>query len=222
MKKIIIAFFLLFALLQTNTLIAQDLLKGNDLSTVKVDNLSEADIAKVKTQLQANYTTIEQIEPMVLAKGMSATEFAKLKARIGATAATNANKKDAESSTGEFTRTQEKIINTKVKDSLNALVFGSELFDNPTLNFEPNLKLATPVNYVLGPGDELQVSVYGVQEYSGSIPVTSEGTITIPYVGHISVSGMSIEAASQKIKGAMARVYSTVASGQSQVAVSFS
>ena len=45
MKKIIIAFFLLFALLQTNTLIAQDLLKGNDLSTVKVDNLSEADIA---------------------------------------------------------------------------------------------------------------------------------------------------------------------------------
>ena len=222
MKKIIIAFFLLFALLQTNTLIAQDLLKGNDLSTVKVDNLSEADIAKVKTQLQANNTTIEQIEPMVLAKGMSATEFAKLKARIGATAATNANKKDAESSTGEFTRTQEKIINTKVKDSLNALVFGSELFDNPTLNFEPNLKLATPVNYVLGPGDELQVSVYGVQEYSGSIPVTSEGTITIPYVGHISVSGMSIEAASQKIKGAMARVYSTVASGQSQVAVSLS
>ena len=83
MKKIIIAFFLLFALLQTNTLIAQDLLKGNDLSTVKVDNLSEADIAKVKTQLQANNTTIEQIEPMVLAKGMSATEFAKLKARIG-------------------------------------------------------------------------------------------------------------------------------------------
>lgn len=222
MKKIIIAFFLLFALLQTNTLIAQDLLKGNDLSTVKVDNLSEADIAKVKTQLQANNTTIEQIEPMVLAKGMSATEFAKLKARIGATAVTNANKKDAESSTGEFTRTQEKIINTKVKDSLNALVFGSELFDNPTLNFEPNLKLATPVNYVLGPGDELQVSVYGVQEYSGSIPVTSEGTITIPYVGHISVSGMSIEAASQKIKGAMARVYSTVASGQSQVAVSLS
>ena len=121
MKKIIIAFFLLFAHLQTNTLIAQDLLKGNDLSTVKVDNLSEADIAKVKTQLQANNTTIEQIEPMVLAKGMSATEFAKLKARIGATAATNANKKDAESSTGEFTRTQEKIINTKVKDSLNAL-----------------------------------------------------------------------------------------------------
>jgi hypothetical protein len=43
----------------------------------------------------------------------------------------------------DFGRKQEEIINTKIKDSLNSLVFGSQLFDNPTLNFEPNLKLAT-------------------------------------------------------------------------------
>ncbi|MCL6460608.1 MAG: SLBB domain-containing protein, partial [Flavobacterium micromati] len=122
----------------------------------------------------------------------------------------------------EFGRKQQEIINTKIKDSLNALVFGSELFDNPTLNFEPNLKLATPVNYVLGPGDELQVSVYGVQEFSASVPVSVEGKVTLQYVGEISVSGMSIEAATQKIKSAFARVYSTVASGQSQVSVSLS
>jgi hypothetical protein len=42
----------------------------------------------------------------------------------------------------DFGRKQEEIINTKIKDSLNSLVFGSQLFD-PTLNFEPNLKLAT-------------------------------------------------------------------------------
>jgi hypothetical protein len=42
----------------------------------------------------------------------------------------------------DFGRKQEEIINTKIKDSLNSLVFGSQLFDNPTLNFEPNLKLA--------------------------------------------------------------------------------
>ena len=75
---------------------------------------------------------------------------------------------------------------------------------------------------MLGPGDELQVSVYGVQEFNASIPVSVEGKISIQYVGQISVSGMSIEAATQKIKGAIARVYSTVASGQSQVSVSLS
>lgn len=224
MKKIVRVFLLLFVLFQSATLSAQDLLKGSDLSTVKVDYMSDADIAKIKTQLQANNTSIEQVEPMVLAKGMSATEFAKLKVRLGAASSTTgvSNKGNFDGNDEELTRKQDKIINKKVKDSLNSLVFGSELFDNPTLNFEPNLKLATPVNYVLGPGDELQVSVYGVQEFNASIPVTMEGKVNIQYVGQISVSGMTIEAATQKIKGAMARVYSTVGSGQSQVGVSLS
>ncbi len=222
MRKIITAFLLLFVLFQSATLRAQDLLKGSDLSTVKVDYLSDTDIAKIKTQLQTNNTTIEQLEPMALAKGMSPAEFAKLKTRLGVQAGKQevVDKDNAVGDKEELTRKQDKIVNKKVKDSLNSLIFGSELFDNPTLNFEPNLKLATPVNYVLGPGDELQVSVYGVQEFNASIPVTVEGKVNIQYVGQIPVSGMTIEAATQKIKGAMSRVYSTVRSGQSQVGVS--
>ena len=224
MRKIITVILFLFLLFQSGTLMAQDLLKGSDLSTLKVDYLSDTDIAKIKTQLQANNTTIEQVEPMALAKGMSATEFAKLKVRLGVPTTTTAipKKENVEDNTEELTRKQDKIVNKKVKDTLNSLVFGSELFDNPTLNFEPNLKLATPVNYILGPGDELQISVYGVQEFNASIPVTVEGKVTIQNVGQISVSGMTIEAATQKIKGAIARVYSTVQSGQSQVGVSLS
>jgi protein involved in polysaccharide export with SLBB domain len=232
MKKIITVVVLFVALFQTSTLRAQDLLKSTDLSTLKVDYLSDSDIAKIKTQLQTNNVTIEQAEPMALAKGMPASEFAKLKERLAMPATKNGVVKKEIDKTDEeeddvkkadaFGRKQEKIVNTKVKDSLNALVFGSELFDNPTLNFEPNLKLATPINYVLGPGDELQVSVYGIQEFNASVPVTIEGKVIIQYVGQIPVSGMTIEAATQKIRGAIARVYSTVASGQSQVGVSLS
>lgn len=224
MRKIFTIILFLFVLFQSGTLMAQDLLKGTDLSTLKVDYLSDTDIAKIKTQLQANNTTIEQVEPMALAKGMSATEFAKLKVRLGVPTTPIAvpKKENVEENTEELTRKQDKIVNKKVKDTLNSLVFGSELFDNPTLNFEPNLKLATPMNYILGPGDELQISVYGVQEYNASIPVNMEGKVDIQNVGQISVSGMTIEAATQKIKGAIARVYSTVSSGQSQVGVSLS
>ena len=222
MRKIITTVLLLFVILQSGTLLAQDLFKGSDLSTLKVDYLSDSDIAKIKTQLQTNNTTIEQVEPMALAKGMSATEFAKLKVRLGSTStSTDVPKMDSiEENKEELTRKQDKIVNKKVKDTPNALVFGSELFDNPTLNFEPNLKLATPMNYILGPGDELQISVYGVQEFNASIPVTVEGKVNIQYVGQIMVSGMTIEAATQKIRGAMSNVYSTVRSGQSQVGVS--
>lgn len=226
MKKIITAVVLFAALFQTVTLKAQDLLKSTDLSTLKVDYLSDADIAKIKTQLQSNNVTVAQAEPMALAKGMPASEFAKLKIRLEeSTNGFNSDENDdlkAAVVPKELTRKQEKIVNIKVKDTLNALIFGSELFDNPTLNFEPNLKLATPVNYVLGPGDELQVSVYGVQEFNASVPVSLEGKVTIQYVGQIPVSGMTIEAATQKIRGAIARVYSTVASGQSQVGVNLS
>jgi len=225
MKKITYVLILFFTLLISFQVSAQDILKGKDLSSVKVDYLSDDDLAKISSQLKSNNATIDQVEPMAIAKGMSQTEFNKLKVKLNEYEKKNlkdskkdiAPKKEDNEKGG---RRQEKITNEKVKDSANALIFGSELFDNPTLNFEPDLKLATPMNYVLGPGDELQVSVYGVQEYNASIPVSVEGKITIDYVGQIAVSGMSIEAASQKIKAAIARVYSTVRSGQSQVSVS--
>ncbi|CAM2785417.1 protein involved in polysaccharide export, contains SLBB domain of the beta-grasp fold [Flavobacterium succinicans] len=222
MKKIVIAFVVVLAFLQSSVVLAQDLLKSQDLSTLKVDYLTDAEVAKIKGQLQANNVTLEQAEPMALAKGMSAGEFAKLKTRLSSTTPTNTTVKKDSGDKKVALREQETYSNKKVKDTLNALVFGSELFDNPTLNFEPDLKLATPVNYVLGPGDELQVSVYGVQEYNASIPVSVEGKVTIQYVGQIPVSGLTIEAATQKIRAAIARVYSTVASGQSQVGVSLS
>ena len=226
MKKIIYVLILFFTFLFSYNAKAQDILKNKDLSTIKVDYLSDDDISKISAQLKNNNTTIEQVEPMALSKGMSQTEFDKLKIRLNEYSAKvnkgGDDKPKKNDDKFEFGRKQDKIKNDKVKDSTNVLIFGSELFDNPTLNFEPDLKMATPVNYVLGPGDELQISVYGVQEYNASIPVSVEGNVSIQYVGQISVSGMSIEAATQKIKAAIAKVYSTVRSGQSQVSISLS
>jgi protein involved in polysaccharide export with SLBB domain len=234
MKKITYVLTLFFILLASLNVNAQDILKSKDLSTVKVDYLSDDDLAKISSQLKSNNVTINEAESMALSKGMSQIEFDKLKIRLteyekkiakNTDKDKNKEKEDNLKKTdkdSEFGRKQEKIKNEKVKDSLNALIFGSELFDNPTLNFEPDLKMATPINYVLGPGDKLEVSVYGVQQFDDTVPVNFEGKIRIQNVGQIAVAGMSIEAASQKIKAAIARVYSTVRSGQSQVSVSLS
>ncbi|WP_316632827.1 SLBB domain-containing protein [uncultured Flavobacterium sp.] len=232
MKKIIYVLTLFFILLLSFNVNAQDILKSKDLSTIQVDYLSNDDLAKISAQLKSNNTTIDQVESMALSKGMTQTEFNKLKIKLTEFEKKNSkeNSKDKNNDIkskivdkdSEFGRKQEKIKNEKVKDSLNALIFGSELFDNPTLNFEPDLKMATPVNYVLGPSDKLEVSVYGVQQFDDTVPVNFEGKITIQNVGQIAVAGMSIEAASQKIKAAIARVYSTVRSGQSQVSISLS
>ena len=228
MKKLLSITFLFFALVQSSGVAAQDLLNSANLSAINVDFLSDIEIQKIRTQLASNKITIEEAEPIALAKGMPASEFEKLKARLGAatklttTAGVESDAKE-EMSSGKSLREQKKIDNVKkVKDSINNLVFGSDLFEKPTLNFEPNLKMATPMNYILGPGDELQVSVYGVQEFSANLPVTVEGKVIIKYVGQLSVIGMTVEAATRKIKNAIAGVYSTVRSGQSQVSVSLS
>ncbi|HBS52603.1 MAG TPA: sugar transporter, partial [Flavobacterium sp.] len=129
MKKLLFIAVLFFALTPTQSVVAQDLLKGQNLSTLKVDYLSDADLAKLRSQLQSNNMTIDQAEPMALAKGMSAAEFAKLKARLGGGATATKAKQPTEAPTdNEYTRKQEPIENKKVKDTLNALVFGSELF----------------------------------------------------------------------------------------------
>ncbi|WP_294958152.1 SLBB domain-containing protein [uncultured Flavobacterium sp.] len=234
MKKIIYVLALFFTLLISFNANAQDIVKSKDLSTVKVDYLSDDEIAKIIAQLKSNNATINDVESMALSKGMSQVEFDKLRTRISDYEKKNVSDKDKDKNKkdqdklkktdkdSEFGRKQEKIKNEKIKDSLNALVFGSELFDNPTLNFEPDLKMATPINYVLGPGDKLEVSIYGVQQFEDTVPVNFEGKISITNVGQISVAGMSIEAATQKIRAAIARVYSTVRSGQSQVSVSLS
>jgi hypothetical protein len=73
---------ILTLLILTSTVTAQDLLKGNNLANVRVDQLADADIAKLKAQLSAQGMTIDQAEPLAIAKGMSAAEFAKLKARV--------------------------------------------------------------------------------------------------------------------------------------------
>ncbi|OXG08750.1 protein involved in polysaccharide export with SLBB domain [Flavobacterium araucananum] len=241
MKKVIYVLTLLFMLLISFSASAQDIIKSKDLSTVKVDYLTDDEIAKVVAQLKNNSATIDDVESMALSKGMSQNEFNKLKTRVKEYEKKNSKDKDKDKKDkdkdknkkkddklkdldedSEFGRKQEKIKNEKIKDSLNALIFGSELFDNPTLTFEPDLKMATPVNYILGSGDKLEISIYGIQQFDDTVPVNFEGKITIENVGQIAVAGMTIEAATQKIKAAIARVYSTVRSGQSKVSVSLS
>jgi len=222
MRKIINVVFLYVLFFHSFSLNAQSLLSSKDLGAVRVETLSDADIAQVKAQLEYNNLTIEQVEPMLTAKGMSPVEFAKLKERLLAPVSAMGNQANRNSQNSQAARSQERIHNDKIKDTANARVFGSDLFDNTELNFEPNLKLATPLNYILGPGDELLVNLYGVQEFNGTAAVSEEGKVNIQHVGQVPVAGMTIEGATQKIRTAFAKIYSSLRSGQSKLSISLS
>lgn len=226
-------FLILCLFLSSQVLHAQDLLKGKDLSQVRVDQLSDADIAKLKTQLNSAGITIDQAEQQALAKGMLPAEFAKLKQRISSSAVnetgTGKLKSTVDKSSAEKTGNSSDSLDTGMykekppKPLIDPLIFGSELYTSVSPSFEPNMKLATPLNYILGPDDQILVSVYGVQEYNGDLLVSAEGNVSIPNVGQVKVAGLTIEAATQKLKTIMANgVYSYLKSGGSKISVTLS
>ncbi|PZR18985.1 MAG: sugar transporter, partial [Flavobacterium psychrophilum] len=206
MNKLIV--FLFFGILFLSApAMAQGVLSGNDLKALNVDQLSDDQISQIQAELKGNNMSIDQAETVALSKGMSKSEFAKLRGRLAAT-------KTANSSAGNAGNVVDRKITStseSFKNPSNPLIFGSELFNNPALSFAPNDKIATPLNYMLGPGDELLINLYGVQEFNTTAAVSVEGKISLPYVGQIPVSGTTIEAATQKIRSSMAKVYSTLA-----------
>lgn len=232
MRKLSIVTLFLFViniLFSSQSLYSQDLLKGKDLSQVRVDQLSDADIAKLKTQLTSAGMTIDQAEQTALAKGMSAAEFAKLKKRLDSGSGANndgVGKLKNDKNSAEKQDNNSDTLNTgkynehPPKPLIDPLIFGSELYTTVSPSFEPNIKLATPLNYVLGPDDHILLSVYGVQQYEGDLPVSSEGFINIPNVGQIKVAGLTIEVATQKIKTVMSNtVYGYLKSGEAKMSI---
>ena len=86
-------------------------------------------------------------------------------------------------------------------------VFGRNIFNNPRLTFAPNMNIATPQNYVLGPGDVLVVDVYGASRDNLSLTVSPEGDVYVPEVGPIQVSGLQISAAKNRIRTKLGKFY---------------
>ena len=219
MKWIKIALFSLsiFAMsLQAN---AQTIFNGKDLSTIKVDALTDIEIAQIQAQIKKTGVSIEMLESQALAKGMSPAEFAKLKAKLkgaktGVEISTPLTKKDSE---GKFINPL--VDSIKPINKINPLIYGSELFANEN-GFGENKNIPTPLNYEIGTNDVLKLVVYGVQEYSTDLEVSKEGSVMIDNVGRVKVAGLTIEAATTRIKQQMSNTaYSSLRTGESKLAL---
>ena len=86
-------------------------------------------------------------------------------------------------------------------------IFGHDIFQNDKLSFEPNMNIATPASYVLGPGDEVLIDVYGTSQSSKKYPISPEGTIIVEKIGPVHVSGLTIDQAQAKVSAKMGQHY---------------
>ena len=91
----------------------------------------------------------------------------------------------------------------------NLKVFGRDIFNNKLLSFEPNMNIATPQNYVLGPGDQVIVDIYGASQRSEQLTVSPDGAITVPGFGPIQVAGLTVAGAQSKIRSTLGSRYAS-------------
>jgi protein involved in polysaccharide export with SLBB domain len=220
MKKI--SFILCFCLLWVvGNLYAQSLA---DIQSVKVDNLSDAQIEQLIKRAESQGINEQQMLIMAAERGMPAGEVAKLRIRLNSLKSGGAAMNNPESSgvnqqrqqAGRIESGQDLFDSLRKSDPFYDLtpkqkkIFGYTLFHNRNLSFNPSLNIPTPQSYVLGAGDQLLIDVYGVSQQSYDVTVNPDGRIFISNVGPIQVGGASISVASNRIKSALSKIYSTL------------
>ena len=100
-------------------------------------------------------------------------------------------------------------LDLEYKENKGKKVFGRDIFNKKDLTFEPAMNIATPQNYVLGPGDAVSVDVYGASQKTFDCTVSPDGQIIIEGFGPIQVGGLTVAAAKARIRSTLGSRYSS-------------
>ncbi|ACT95806.1 SLBB domain-containing protein [Dyadobacter fermentans] len=163
------------------------------------------------------------IEKAALQKGYTLDDISTIRRRLQQTSQDN-TKRDPNRDALDETREQddqdeldEETNNDKdstasrnARSRILSRTFGSSFFGRSTVTFEPNLRIPTPKNYVLGPDDELVVDIYGNSVDNFRMKVSPEGTVKMLNLAPVYINGLTIEQASERIVNRLRQAYSTL------------
>ena len=108
-------------------------------------------------------------------------------------------------SMGYYTNDYEQFVEDEEEGKIK--VFGRNIFNNKRLTFEPNMNIATPDDYRLGPGDEVYVDVWGASQQRFECIVSPEGVINIENFGPVQVSGLTVAQTNARLRSTLGARY---------------
>ena len=161
--------------------------------------------------------TQEQIYLELTKKGVTVEQLQRLKAQYGrrrdlTTPATSGIMQEAgwtpEVMVASLGRGAEELVPQENR------IFGQDFFSTHNLTFEPNTNMPTPANYILGPGDEIIIDIWGNSELNVRYTIAPDGHITVPGLGRIQLSGMRVDQATAHLRNAFSSIYSDLDSPQ--------
>ena len=200
MKKILFSLFL--TLMMPTAIFAQSMTDDAVMAYVK-DGVKQG-----KTQ--------KQLYQELLIKGVTKEQLLRIKEKYEQQQSISKERKGNENIDTERTEAKDEENSSSAQDDNKQLampqdgikVFGRDIFYSSNLTFEPSMNIATPTDYRLGPGDQVVIEVWGASEANIVQKVTPDGYISIPDVGPIAVNGLTVQAASNRIRAKLSKIYS--------------
>jgi polysaccharide biosynthesis/export protein len=183
------------------------------------DAVSDGQLEEFIKIVQSKGLSQAEVEAGALARGYSEADIAKIRARIN-TLKTK-TEKTTSSNISSVGRQQQGQVSEKTPTPVSDEqevgkkpdVFGNQLFTSKTLTFEPNLRLPTPKDYILGVDDELRIDITGYAYQHYDAKVSPEGTIKIESLNPIYVNGSTVEQAKTKIVERLKMLYAGLRTG---------
>lgn len=190
-------------------------------------SMSDEQVVAYVQQAQASGKSQKQMTSELLRRGVTQEQVLRIKARYEATNSTadgTANKPTqmrkrgvavGESYEAAEVEDQKTVIDEK-QDSQAQLgvparqIFGHNLFTSRNLSFEPSSNLATPVNYRLGPGDEVIIDIWGASENTIRQTISPEGSIQVKDLGPVHLNGMTVKEANSFLQREFSKIYSGI------------
>jgi protein involved in polysaccharide export with SLBB domain len=192
------------------------------VTSINVNELSDAQIQGLLQQAAATGLSDNELLQTLQARGMQPDQVSLLRARIqslrnnSSTGGQRASLDTSKQGSRKLNYKPDTLDNPKIDNLINSLapkIFGADFFRNSNAMFEPNLKVATPQNYILGPDDQVVINIYGNSINNWNLNVSPDGNINIPGVGILNVSGLTIEQATREIKALLIKNNYRIGSG---------
>ena len=199
-------------------------LKGQDFSDISNLNLRELTDPQIDLLLRrAGAQGYNEFDILKIAQsqGFTLDEIDKLDKRFKS--AKNVNR-IAETATAplEETRLRKQWLqDIEVFREIDSDVFGYNVFRGTSfLSFQSNLNLPTPSDYILGPGDKIFIDIYGESEAYYQVEVSPEGNALLENIGPVSLSGLKLNDAKNRLKNKLRKIYTGISSGKTSINIS--
>lgn len=180
---------------------------SQEISISDFRKMSDVELLNNISKYRSQGFDVETMLQIARSKGATENEIAEIRKRISSLSnkAPQEKRPDVEGPKTDFGKTANLISKTVESDTLS--IFGASFFSNTNLTTNPSINIATPKDYILGPGDQITISLFGASNTTYEKTINKEGVVYIENISPLYLSGKNITQANKFITNKLSPIY---------------